>query len=174
MKPRAHIVFCVIALLAAACSKIDRNLLPNQRTSFERYLNGKDYVIQDGVYKFVVNAQRDGFQAEPVVEWGDSVIFNFAEYVFASAPAKLAATNIFALVQSDTTINTAYWSFDPARVELGDSPMLEGLKRGLPGCHRGDSVVLLLSSDLAYGTKNVGPVAGNTAVMLSLNILTVK
>jgi FKBP-type peptidyl-prolyl cis-trans isomerase len=35
-------------------------------------------------------------------------------------------------------------------------------------------VVLLITSDLAYGDKTVGTIPQNSAVMMSLKILTVK
>ena len=175
MKLRTVIAVCLMALMAAAWarSKVDRDLMPNQRKSFESFLKGKEFVIQDGVYKFVANAGRDGYADEPIVRQGDSVYFDYALYPFAQSQEKLAMTNISALISGDTIINTQHWSFDPVGVKLGTSAMVAGLERGLLDCRRGDSVVLLLTSELAYGTKSVGTIAPNSAVMFSVNVLTV-
>ncbi len=163
--------------LAFGCGT-DRDIVPDQRTAIENYLNSKqitDYTIQDGVYRFVPNDDRETYDTDPAAAPGDSVYFMFEEYVFTSSgPGQLCYTNKSAIIGADTVINPQFWPLDPLGVRVGSTGLIAGLTRGLPGCRQGDSVVMLITSDLAYGDHPMGVVQRNKTIMMMLNILEVK
>lgn len=168
--------FCVVILsvsMFCSCGS-DTEIIPNQKTAIESFLGQKEYTVQEGVYKFVANSNRDGYDNAPMAIAGDSVIYNFEAYTFISSPEALFYTNKPEVIKTLTGLNSQYWIKEPLRVKVGTTPMMKGLANGLPYCKQGDSVVLFITSDLAYGDKQAGIVQSNTALMYILNIENVK
>ncbi len=174
----ASFTLCLaLAACMVCCDGTERGLIPNQEKAILNYISGKDitdFTKQDGVYRYIANADRDGYLSAKQVFPGDDVSFYFAEYPFTSAPGALFYTNKYYLVKDDPTINTTYWSFEPLEVRVGQTRLIEGLTRALPGCRQGDSVVLWITSDLAYDTKTNGVLPVNSALMVVLGIEDVK
>ena len=52
------------------------------------------YTTPNGVYRYVANADREGYDREVPVEYGDSVSFDFAAYLFSSSIGALYYTNV--------------------------------------------------------------------------------
>lgn len=157
--------------LAAGCSDADTTE-SDQRAAFEKYLSGLGipYTEQNGAFRYVVNADREGYEEAAEAAWGDSVKFGFALMEFQSRPSELIFTNIESLVAGDTVLNPQYWSFAPLGVKLGSTPLMEGLSYALQGGRQGDSVVVLLTSEAAFGDKPVGIVPADTPVVWSVII----
>ena len=169
--------FQAVWIAVAACAaligcKSSTDVTPDQRTAFERYLDGLqvEYTQQGGVYRVVANSDREGYESAPEIEAGDSAYLYFAGYTFASSTRKLYYTNMESVAGSVEGLDTEYWSYDPWRIRMGATPMIKGLGNGLPGCRQGDSVALFITSDLAYDDKQVGMVGPNTAVMMIVNV----
>ena len=80
----------VLAAAFGGC-KDDETYLDKQRTSFESYLSRMDfsYTTPNGVYRYVANADREGYDREVPVEYGESVSVDFAAYVVSSAGGAL-------------------------------------------------------------------------------------
>ena len=178
MKPSLLCTLALTCALTCGCSGTVDNDISSQRSSFESYFNSHnlDYSIQNGVYKCVVNSDRDGYDTAPVVSSGDSVYFYFEAYTFDSSPA----SSCYFSNRPDTIdtlakygLNPELWPYGPQKIKLGKTSLISGLNRGLSGCCLGDSVQLLISSDLAYDDKYVGVLEPNTAVLYILNIVNV-
>jgi len=165
----------LVALLS--CGKDNRDLISRQQTAIVNYLNSQrkngeviPYWRQGGVYVSIPNSDRAGRDALPVAELGDHVEFDFVGQVFSSRPEGWFYTNINAIFASDTLLTAEHWSVGPEVVTLGETPLIKGLQDGLPGSVQGDSVYLYLTSDQAYGGKNMGIVPKNSALMFFMYI----
>ncbi len=161
--------------VVAGCGP-DMEIVPDQQDKILSYLDGKslEYENIDGVYRYIANPERGGRALAPVVSEGDSVNFLFAAYTFVNAPQDLFYTNFDFIIEKDTVLNPLFWPEVPQRVKVGATRLLEGITRGLPGVCEGDSVQLFLTSDLAYGSKMVGSVPKDCAVVYYINVISVK
>ena len=166
------IIIGVWVFVLAGCSK-EEDFLIDQRESFESYLSRQEggYTVEGGVYRYVVNADREGYANDPVIEYGDSVTFNFAAYTFGSPLGTLYYTNVQEwLSAGSTNLNTAYWDMTPSRVRLGYTPLLKGVESGLVGNRMNDSLLLFVTSDLAYGSVSVGAIGPDEPTVWSVKI----
>ena len=163
-------------VLLSGCSAADSNAVDTQRTNIVNYLenNNFDYQLQAGVYKYTTNSDRDGYENAVAVNWGDSVAFMFAIYNFSSSIGELYFTNMEQLLSGDTILNKEYWSFNPKKIKLGNGEILSSVESGLVGSREGDSVLLFLTSNIAYGKKNNGLIPANTSVVWTVKIDEVK
>ncbi len=176
MKLRVWAAIVSVGCMLGACSLSD-DVLETQEANMLKYLGSNritDFDPLDGVFRFVPNKSRESYDTDPVVGQGDSVYLMYEQYTFTTSKGKLYFTNKEALIDSDTILNRQFWSFKPLGVAVGATELIRGLQEGLPGCRQGDSVVLLITSGQAYGGKTVGVVPANTALMMVLNIMTVK
>lgn len=188
----------ILLLLAAAvtgwlagCGN-DDDTLPDEVTAIERWFSRQQiipqaeaeqigesryYSVQEGVYKYVANRSRPGRPADQTgAAQGDSVEFYFEAYTFTTAPAALPYfTNKRSVVEEKMPgLNPEYWSFEPIRAKIGSSSIIKGVDLALPYCQPGDSVVMLITSDLGYGEELTGVVEKNTTLMWIVNIENVK
>ncbi len=165
------LAFCMLA----ACDGAEKDVVENQHKAIQNYLKGTEYTYVEGVYRYVANASRTLQGDEPVAEPGDSIYYKFTQYAFGTKGDTLMTyTNKEYIIKRDTIINTQFWPLDPIGVQLGATPMLRGMALGLPYCTQGDSLVLILTSEVAYGNKSAGLIPANSAVMMVLDIETVK
>ncbi len=168
---RIHIVVAaiVLAIGMAACGGEEEELLTKQQEAIEKYLDSKglEYTIEGGAYKVIVAAgATDGVRAQR----GDSLTFNYAAYVFTNSPNGLYATSWAHLVEGQKDLNTEYWDFSPARIKLGESPIIKGVENALENCCVGDSLQIFMPSELGYGAEEMGSVTKNTALMFIVKI----
>ncbi len=134
LKRFTQIVLISAGSLALACAKED-DAVTSQRSAIESFLDsrGWEYAEASGVYRYTINADRPEYESEPQIAYGDSVVFDFAAYLFSGSVSATEVpyyTNIRSLVEGDTVLNTEYWSFEPQRVVLGATPMIRGLTYG--------------------------------------------
>ncbi len=170
MMGRFCVVVALTVLFVGGCSKQDDTLEENQRTAFTNYLTNNQYVYteQSGVYRCILNTDRDGYSTATVLDDESSAIINFAVYAFSSSNGKgeLYYTNRKDLVDEESLTDLEhYWSFDPQEISLGDSRLVKGVRLGLDGCREGDSVLLFVVSKLGYGSKQCGLVPPDTPLV---------
>ena len=118
------------------------------------------YTTPNGVYRYVANADREGYDREVPVEYGDSVSFDFAAYLFSSSIGALYYTNVKEWIPAKDleVLNPEYWDFSTRRIKLGSASLVKGLEYGLVNSRQNDSLLLFMTSDLVYGTENMGVV----------------
>lgn len=182
-------VISVLVLLCMSSCGSQEDTIPSQINAIERYLRSqgvysqqeyeqdvtgtitKYYTVQNGVYKYIVNRDREDRPDESLQsETGDSIILRFAAYVLSGSRPALYYTNIPELVDGVANLNTQYWSFEPLRVKIGTTPIIKGMANALPYCQKGDSVVLFATSDLGFDDDPVGTVPINSTLMFGLNV----
>ena len=166
------IIIGIWVFVLVGCNK-EEDFLIDQRDSFESYLSRQEgeYTVEGGVYRYVVNADREGYESDLVIEYGDSVTFNFAAYTFGSPLGTMFYTNVQEWLPSGSeTLNTAYWDMTPRRIRLGYTPLLKGFESGLVGNRMNDSLLLFVTSDLAYGSVNMGALGPDEPTVWSVKI----
>ena len=165
MRPKAlnFTILIFIAIFTSACSKGDEaDAVDAQKRYIESYLNarGLEYTHEHGLYRALLSRTGSGESAQR----GDSVYFYFSEYMFGSGgPDRYIYTNMREVAEA-AGAETALLSFDPKRIKLGAGQVLAALDRGMENTALGDTLLLLIPSDHAYGDKNFGAVDRNTAV----------
>ena len=169
-----RILYILVLAAAFGGCKDDETYLDKQRTSFESYLSRTDfsYTTPNGVYRYVANADREGYDREVPVEYGDSVSFDFAAYLFSSSIGALYYTNVKEWIPAKDleVLNPEYWDFSTRRIKLGSASLVKGLEYGLVNSRQNDSLLLFMTSDLVYGTENMGVVNPDQPVVWAVKI----
>ena len=170
------VVVAVMSLWLSACSK-DTSDLDDQRTSLENYISRQGWENVDylgGVYRYVLNRDRAGYETALQAESGNTLRINYAVYAFSSSSAgglgALIYTNNPELQNEQEGLDPTYWAKDPLEVVLGKTPLISGLDRGLYGVRQGDTLQLFMSSDMGYGDKPFGTIEADTPLVWNLGI----
>ena len=67
-------------------------------------------------------------------------------------------------------LNPEYWDFSTRRIKLGSASLVKGLEYGLVNSRQNDSLLLFMTSDLVYGTENMGVVNPDQPVVWAVKI----
>ncbi len=192
MRYTINILAAIATIVAmSACNKLEDQVTA-QETNFERYLTGqkaydredfdyennstlnvKFYDKIDGVYRYIVNENRENRPAEDsTILKGDSIWVYYDAYTFeGTRRGKVFDTNRESTIKSNLpNLTPDYWSTDPLRIKVGDRQMMASIDNALEGCRPGDEVQFLLTTDKAYGKRPLGVVPQYSAVMFILYI----
>ena len=189
---RLLMILPLVLLLFVGCDHED--LLLSERDKIEKYLTSSrgmvaeadlGSVIEDNptfynvfdryAYRHIVNYYDAGRENLAEVKMGDELELRFNAYTFTGSEPSLSAlywSNVEEQIlklqqQSDSKLE---WSIEPLKVRLGETDMIEGLELALEGCREKDSVQVYMTSNLAYGRKNLGSVPKNSMVALYMKI----
>lgn len=181
MKKIGHIFCAALllagGLLFAGCSE-DEDILPNQQRQIVSFLTGtlrlrseaeafdpsSDVenppfysVSGETAYRWITNYYDADRDQRPMVVPGSRVRLTLSIYLFQfraindkSVPLY---TNDAALKSSleEAGLNSAWWSFEPYVLTLGETPTISGLESSLIGCRAGDIVQVYMTYTMAYG-----------------------
>jgi peptidylprolyl isomerase/FKBP-type peptidyl-prolyl cis-trans isomerase FkpA len=147
-----YILVCLMALLSCTAESVKNSLL-RQEQDIERYINTlkndannpADTVYNlNGVYRVVLDAGA-GEGAAP----GDSVVFDYEAYVFASGKGDM---------------------YDAGRENktLGSGSYFAGLETGLTGMLAGEHAQIILAGDKGYGNVPMGVLPPNTPLIFEI------
>lgn len=176
----------IITVLFTACGGSDSNAVSDQREAIIKFLETNDLEYEKTQNVFRHFGQRGEEQANTIKQ-GDRVEFYFelypSRYSRASGSANpLAPIPTTALYSNKAFIidtlskkglDASFWPDEIYNATVGSGDLIKGLNRGLEGCREGDSVLLFITSDLAYGKKPVVNLEENTAILYIVNIETV-
>ena len=189
---RLLMILPLVLLLFVGCDYED--LLLSERDKIEKYLTSSrgmvaeadlGSVIEDNpafysvfgryAYRHIVNYYDAGRENLAEVKMGDELELSFNAYTFTGSEPSLSAlywSNVEEQIlklqqQSDSKLE---WSIEPLKVRLGETDMIEGLELALEGCREKDSVQVYMTSNLAYGRKNLGSVPKNSMVAWYMKI----
>lgn len=156
-KTRLVLSLAAALLPALACESEIRELNNDQEKYIDTYITEKlsDYEVfrSEGVSRVVVaGAAPDA----PVLERGDSAYLHYAGYVFGqSGPS-------------------ACFVLDSGTVRVGSGDLIKGLDKGLPGTRLGEEVLLLFTSSDGFGSRPVGLVPENSALLFDVTVGAIK
>ena len=167
-------VMAVVALVTA-CVTADE-FAPKQRNQIESYLGDKEYrLTPDSAYVYLAGNKFDiaPENRRQGAEVGDVVTFNVEAYTFSgSSPSTVPyyTNKPYMLDLLSEDLDTSYWPLEPFVARLGQGDILKPLEQSFEGCVEGDSLLVFLTSSIAYGTAGMGAVPKNTPVMMILTV----
>ncbi len=175
--------------MLAACGESDENnIVPDQREAIIKFLDTNELAYEEvgGVFRHFPDPRTSEPDAH-VIRQGDEVGIKFELYKAAytkqaNSLAPLPTTALYSnkeFVQEaliSTGLNPQYWPSpsEPFKAKVGADELIAGLDRGLAGCQEGDSVLLFITSNLAFGTKPIANLSENTAILYIVNIESVN
>lgn len=189
---RLLMILPLVSLLFVGCDHED--LLLSERDKIEKYLTSSRGMVAEAdlgsvieenpafysvfgryAYRHIVNYYDAGRENLAEVKMGDELELRFNAYTFTGSEPSLSAlywSNVEEQIlklqqQSDSKLE---WSIEPLKVTLGETDMIEGLELALEGCREKDSVQVYMTSNLAYGRKNLGSVPKNSMVAWYMKI----
>lgn len=189
-----------LPLLAATGCAEEEDVLPQQRESIVGFLTGSHapHLVSEqeaaessepvefytafgnSAYRYIRHYYDPERAARPEVGAGDEVELVYWVYLFQNraitAQTMPLLTNDVALREAlmDAGLNTAYWSFEPLKVRVGDDSLVRGVQLALPGCRERDTVEVYMSYDMAYGDDPLGTVPGESPVAFFYTIDSVR
>ncbi len=91
---------------------------------------------------------------------------------FSSSIGALYYTNVKEWIPAKDleVLNPEYWDFSTRRIKLGSASLVKGLEYGLVNSRQNDSLLLFMTSDLVYGTENMGVVNPDQPVVWAVKI----
>lgn len=163
------ILFIAVILLVAGCSKEDKSVEQQDKTMLNFLTSGNiAYVNQGGVYK--VTTFTNAVTNAPVIEKGDSAYIYFAGFPYAGATLTNPFTTNMEEVADIAMMDKTLLNFNAKGLKVGNVELIKGIDLGLIGSQAGDSVILLINSNLAYGLKGRGVVKSSQPVTFSIVI----
>lgn len=180
MRTLRYIVLTAVCLLTLSCTKAQRELTyANQESAIDRFITNqkKTYpdarvVYNDGAVRMVLSEGTDvELNARGTVE------FYFAGYDFSAGGVsndKLFATNNPEFAESIGWKLSDGSTFTLQKVNLGDTDILEGLKRGLVGVRADEDCYILFSGKYAYGKSSIGTIPANAPLVFRVWVKTVE
>lgn len=145
-------ILAAAALAAASCSKKNKELtIADQEASIDSYIsrNFADYKVihRNGSNRIVLDSTV--LSLPDSLEYGDSLHFYYAGYVFTSSPSQLFCTNNESVAtQNNFTISDPDYSV--RKILFTDGCMISGLVNGLYGVREGEHCILLFSAKYGF------------------------
>lgn len=190
-----YLILSALCLSAfTACNKLD-DRASTDRTNIEKLLlsykiydrdnytpdgsgtTPKFYDYIDGSFRYIPNDDRTGRTGDSIAR-GDSVSLYFQAYTFSnlrtyiSSPTSVLPyyTNRAYIIKNIKNNTTLMWSTDPLNIKVGNGTMLAAVERCMINCMAGDSVLVVLPTNKAYGAKPEGLIDQYAPVAFILSI----
>lgn len=151
-----YFLYSVFAVASAAallsCSKEEKELtIADQEAAIETYINQNfqqyNIVRRGGSNRIVVDTTV--VDAADSLEYGDSLYFYYAGYVFTSSPSALFSTNNEYLA-TESGYSLTSQDFSVRKVLFSKGSMIKGLENGLYGVKDGEHCVILFSAKYGF------------------------
>lgn len=82
--------------------------------------------------------------------------------------------NYIGTLQNGQQFDNSYKKGTPLTFTVGEGRVIAGLEQGILGMQTEGKRVLVIPSDLAYGTKGIGPIPANATLIFSIELLKVN
>lgn len=167
------LVFLIFIIISCAKQEID-NETTQQETQIEDFvqdLGAEEVVVNNGVWRAVMERGEEG--DDNIVAEGDSIIYNYACYIFSSGKGELFDSNLFSLSESLGT-NMDYNYFEPRDGVVGKGKLISGLDIGLIGAQKGERCYVIFSSRHGFGNVQMGIVPKMSPLLIEVWVLEVK
>jgi FKBP-type peptidyl-prolyl cis-trans isomerase 2 len=115
-----------------------------------------------------------GFGADDIgAEAGDSLVFDYAAYVFQSGKGMFFATSLPDLAES-MGVSRDPGEYVPQEIVLGRDKIVSGLEKGLSGVKEGEHCYVIFSARHGFGNTHTGVVPELSALMYEVWVKRVK
>lgn len=115
----------------------------------------KDSLVGNRVDKLVVTDVQIG-EGDEVVD-GDTVTVNY-----------------IGTLQNGQEFDNSYKKGTSFSFKVGDDKVINGWNKGMVGMKVGGQRIIIVPSDMAYGTEGYGPIPGNATVVYAIELLEIK
>lgn len=169
-------VICVLTAASVSCSKEAKDKTINtQEESISKYIssNFSDYrlVTREGSNRIIIDS---GFGTD-ALEFGDSLTFYYAGYVFNNGPSQIFATNDQSVAEKNNfDITTQKDTYSAYSVLFESGSFVSGLVNGLYGVTEGEHCIILFSARYGFGDKAVANVPGLSALIYEVWVEGIK
>lgn len=162
----------VFASFLISCQKQEQEIsVASQEKSIESFVNSQTssrIAFNGGVNRVVL---EEG--AGDTLALGDSLILEYAAYIFNSGKGSVFATNI-PEIAALAGIDISNSGMEDYGIELGKTTLLNGVELGLRGVKSGEHCYIVFSSRFGYGNKIVGIVPKYSPLIFEVWIKEVK
>jgi hypothetical protein len=172
LKNLFFITLVLLVSLLVSCEKQEQEIsVASQEKSIESFVTAQTnsrIAFNGGVNRVVLQEGSGDTLAS-----GDSLILEYAAYIFSSGKGPVFATNIpqIAVLAGIDISNTGMQNYG---IQLGKTPLLSGVGLGLRGVRKGEHSYIVFSSRFGYGNKIVGIVPKYSPLIFEVWIKEVK
>ncbi len=131
------------------------------------YEDGEYDILEKGLYR-VVTIPESG-KGVPEAAQGDSLYVMYEIYKFESSLSR-TKSNLLYTNKADMIPEGVDWDRDTLRFRLGDGRVMRGVEKALSGAAPEDEVIVLMTSDHAYGDHTVQQLPPNTAIAWCVDV----
>lgn len=164
-------VLTVAVVCAGGCNR-QKELVEQQDEKIlswlQRTYEEDEYdILEKGLYR-VVTIPESG-KGVPEAAQGDSLYVMYEIYKFESSLSRTQA-NLLYSNKADLMPDGVAWGRDTLRFRLGDGRVMRGVEKALAGAAPEDEVIVLMTSDHAYGDHTVQQLPPNTAIAWCVDV----
>lgn len=168
MKYSATLILTIVLFILFSCGKEDKRLtIAKQEEQIEAYItrNFADYPIirRNGSNRITVNPD-DISNTTDSLEYGDTLEFYYAGYIFTSSPSTIFATNVKEIAEQ-SGFSTTNPDYSVKKLTYNKNYIISGLENGLCGVKEGEHCIILFSAqhgfydDAVYGIPPLSALA---------------
>ena len=162
----------LLVSLLVSCQKQEQEIsVASQEKSIESFVNTQTnsrIAFNGGVNRVVL---EEG--AGDTLASGDSLILEYAAYIFSSDTGSVFATNI-PEIGVPAGIDISNSGMENYGIQLGKTSLLRGVELGLRGVRKGEHSYIVFSFRFGYGNKIVGIVPKYSPLIFEVWIKDVK
>ncbi len=82
--------------------------------------------------------------------------------------------NYIGTLQNGQEFDNSYKKGTSFSFKVGDDKIIEGWNKGMVGMKMGGQRIIIIPSDMAYGSEGYGPIPGNATVVYAIELLQVE
>lgn len=143
-----YMTLLAAAAMACSCSKESKELtVADQEAGIESYISSNfsdcRVIHRNGSNRIVIDSTV--LSLPDSLEYGDSLHFYYAGYIFTSSPTGLFCTNN-ETVAVENGYNVSDPDFSVAKILFTENCMISGLVNGLYGVRQGEHCIVLFSA----------------------------
>lgn len=150
-KKFGFILMIFLGTLLFACEADKELSIISKEASIDKYIETKfkdsTIVKNKGVYRVLI----DKSTIKDSLEYGDSLAFFYAGFIFNNGPSQIFATNNMAAAEQ-LNFNLTNLDFSVKKVKFSEDVFVTGLERGMFGVREGEHSIIVFSP--RYGFEN--------------------
>lgn len=167
------LIALILFFIPLSCAKEEQlNLMSQQESAIDKYVNtltNSGVVVEDGVWRVVM---EEGSGTTEAVA-GDSLLINYAAYIFNSGKGDLYDTNVKS-VANEAGLEMDFDLLQPRWVVVGKGKLLTGMDRGLISVKKGERCYVIFSARHGFGNTQIGLVPKMSPLLIEVWVVDVK
>ncbi len=101
----------------------------------------------------------------------DDVIVGDGESVAEGDTVKV---HYIGTLQNGQQFDNSYTKGEPYEFTVGDNEVIKGLDQGVLGMKKGGQRIVVVPAELAYGSREVGPIPSNSTLVFAIELIEIK